>query len=89
MELEEIVALSVKHNVSDLHLCNTSAARWRRQESEPAPFHTPDIGKWLDGWLDEKQRAHWQANGQVDFALTPTADRAFAPAHFLTLGVFH
>lgn len=72
MELEEIVALSVKHNVSDLHLCNTSAARWRRQgKLEPAPFHTPDIGKWLDGWLDEKQRAHWQANGQVDFALTP------------------
>lgn len=72
MELEEIVALSVKHNVSDLHLCNTSAARWRRQgKLEPAPFHTPDIVKWLDRWLDEKQRAHWRANGQVDFALAP------------------
>ena len=72
MELEEIVALSVKHNVSDLHLCNTSAARWRRQgKLEPAPFHTPDIVKWLDTWLDEHQRAHWLANGQVDFALAP------------------
>ncbi|HHX3094705.1 TPA: hypothetical protein ACVFE1_002770, partial [Klebsiella pneumoniae] len=25
MKLEEIVALSVKHNVSDLHLCNSAA----------------------------------------------------------------
>jgi twitching motility protein PilT len=39
MELEEIVALSVKHNVSDLHLCNASAPRWRRQgKLEPAPL---------------------------------------------------
>lgn len=39
MELEEIVALSVKHNVSDLHLCNASAPRWRRRgKLEPAPF---------------------------------------------------
>lgn len=30
MELEEIVALSVKHNVSDLHLCSAYPPRWRR-----------------------------------------------------------
>ncbi|MFK3707449.1 twitching motility protein PilT [Raoultella sp. BIGb0138] len=71
MELEEIVALSVKHNVSDLHLCNASAARWRRQgKLEAAPFHSPDIAKLLNDWLNEKQLAQWQANGQVDFALT-------------------
>ncbi len=39
MKLEEIVALSVKHNVSDLHLCNSAAPRWRRQgRLEPRPF---------------------------------------------------
>lgn len=72
MELEEIVALSVKHNVSDLHLCNASAPRWRRQgKLEPAPFTSPDIGKILTDWLNAEQLAQWQACGQVDFALTP------------------
>ncbi|MGT6649760.1 hypothetical protein, partial [Escherichia coli] len=28
MNMEEIVALSVKHNVSDLHLCSAWPARW-------------------------------------------------------------
>ncbi len=30
MDMEEMVALSVKHNVSDLHLCSALPARWRR-----------------------------------------------------------
>ena len=48
MKLEEIVALSVKHNVSDLHLCNSAAPRWRRQgKLEPAPFPAPDIADLL------------------------------------------
>ena len=39
MDVEEIVALSVKHNVSDLHLCSDSPPRWRRSgRLEPAPF---------------------------------------------------
>ena len=47
MKLEEIVALSVKHNVSDLHLCNSAAPRWRRQgRLEPAPFPAPDIAEF-------------------------------------------
>ncbi len=72
MELEEIVALSVKHNVSDLHLCNASTPRWRRQgKLEPAPFTSPDIGKILADWLNAEQLAQWQACGQVDFALAP------------------
>ena len=72
MELEEIVALSVKHNVSDLHLCNASAPRWRRQgKLEPAPFTSPDISKILHDWLNAEQLAQWQASGQVDFALAP------------------
>ena len=72
MELEEIVTLSVKHNVSDLHLCNASAPRWRRQgKLEPAPFTSPDIGKILADWLNAEQLAQWQSCGQVDFALAP------------------
>ncbi len=47
MNMEEIVALSVKHNVSDLHLCNAWPARWRiRGKVEIAPFTTP--GKAAD-----------------------------------------
>ncbi|QGN39721.1 type IV pilus twitching motility protein PilT [Klebsiella oxytoca] len=85
MELEEIVALSVKHNVSDLHLCNASAPRWRRQgKLEPAPFTSPDISKILHDWLNAEQLAQWQASGQVDFALAPVGGprlRASAFAH--------
>lgn len=47
MNMEEIVALSVKHNVSDLHLCNAWPARWRiGGKVETAPFTTP--GKAAD-----------------------------------------
>jgi twitching motility protein PilT len=38
MDVEEIVALSVKHNVSDLHLCSDSPPRWRRQALNPHRF---------------------------------------------------
>ena len=70
MKLEEIVALSVKHNVSDLHLCNSAAPRWRRQgRLEPAPFPAPDIANLLNDWLDAAQLLHWQEHGQIDFAL--------------------
>ncbi|EPV8875308.1 type IV pili twitching motility protein PilT, partial [Shigella sonnei] len=42
MNMEEIVALSVKHNVSDLHLCSAWPARWRiRGLMEAAPFEAP------------------------------------------------
>jgi twitching motility protein PilT len=85
MKLEEIVALSVKHNVSDLHLCNSAAPRWRRQgKLEPAPFPAPDIADLLNDWLDAAQLQHWQEHGQIDFALTLACGsrlRASAFAH--------
>lgn len=85
MKLEEIVALSVKHNVSDLHLCNSAAPRWRRQgKLEPAPFPAPDIPDLLNCWLDAAQLQHWQEQGQIDFALTLACGlrlRASAFAH--------
>ncbi|VDR24709.1 twitching motility protein [Raoultella terrigena] len=89
MELEEIVALSVKHNVSDLHLCNASAPRWRRQgRLESAPFTSPEIGKILAQWLNDEQQAQWRANGQVDFALAlPGGPRLRASAFAHTRGL--
>ncbi|PLL16422.1 twitching motility protein PilT, partial [Klebsiella pneumoniae] len=85
MKLEEIVALSVKHNVSDLHLCNSAAPRWRRQgRLQPAPFPAPDIANLLNDWLDAAQLLHWQEHGQIDFALNLACGarlRASAFAH--------
>ncbi|EEQ1552309.1 hypothetical protein FYT10_09505 [Escherichia coli] len=58
MNMEEIVALSVKHNVSDLHLCSAWPARWRiRGLMEAAPFDAPDVEELLREWLDDDQRA--------------------------------
>ena len=71
MDVEEIVALSVKHNVSDLHLCSDSPPLWRRTgRLEPAPFPSPDLGALLKAWLNDEQQGIWWANGQVDFAAT-------------------
>ena len=57
MDVEEIVALSVKHNVSDLHLCSDSPPRWRRTgRLEPAPFPPPDVGALLKAWLNDEQQ---------------------------------
>lgn len=71
MDMEEIVALSVKHNVSDLHLCSNSPPRWRRQgRLEPAPFPAPDIETFLKQRLSDEQQGQWWANGQVDFAVS-------------------
>ena len=93
MELEEIVALSVKHNVSDLHLCSAYPPRWRRLgKLEPAPFTSPDVEKILTRWLNDPQLAQWRADGQVDFALAlPNGPRlrasAFAHARGLSLAL--
>ena len=71
MNMEEIVALSVKHNVSDLHLCSAWPARWRiRGRMEAAPFDTPDVEELLREWLDDDQRAILLENGQLDFAVS-------------------
>ncbi|ELN2575511.1 type IV pilus twitching motility protein PilT [Enterobacter kobei] len=71
MDVEEMVALSVNHNVSDLHLCSDSPPRWRRSgRLEPAPFPPPDVGALLKAWLNDEQQGSWWAHGQVDFAVT-------------------
>lgn len=73
MDIQEIVALSVKHNVSDLHLCSHRAVRWRRSgQLEIAPFSTVDPDILLEEWLSEAQQQQWQQHKQLDFALSLT-----------------
>lgn len=93
MEIQEIVALSVKHNVSDLHLCRGATARWRRGGLlEPAPFLSPEPEALLQGWLSEPQQAQWLAQGQLDFAIALQAGprlraSAFRHAHGVSLAL--
>ncbi|MCA1921198.1 type IV pilus twitching motility protein PilT [Buttiauxella noackiae] len=71
MDIEEIVALSVKHNVSDLHLCAQLPARWRRRgRLEPLPENVPLPATLLDTWLTNGQREELEKHGQLDFAVT-------------------
>ncbi|RJT23130.1 type IV pilus twitching motility protein PilT [Buttiauxella izardii] len=71
MDIEEIVALSVKHNVSDLHLCTQLPARWRRQgRLEPLPENAPAPETLLDSWLSSAQKEQLEDTGQLDFAVS-------------------
>ncbi|ATX96901.1 MULTISPECIES: type IV pilus twitching motility protein PilT [Citrobacter] len=86
MNMEEIVALSVKHNVSDLHLCNAWPARWRRHgKVESAPFTAPDVENLLMCWLSEQQQVQLQEQGQIDFAVTLTDSRRLRASAFVHL----
>ncbi len=87
MVMEEIVALSVKHNVSDLHLCSNAPPRWRRRgKIEPAPFPPPEVNALLQAWLSDEQQGAWMANGHVDFAVTLGEQRLRASAFAHTRG---
>ncbi|WP_029591076.1 type IV pilus twitching motility protein PilT [Franconibacter pulveris] len=71
MDMDELVALSVKHNVSDLHLCSALPARWRRRgRLEPVPHPLPEPETLLGEWLNETQRSELAFNGQLDFAVS-------------------
>lgn len=71
MDIQEIVALSVKHNVSDLHLCSSANARWRRRgKLEIAPFPAPDPEALMASWLSDGQRQAWQRYRQLDFSVS-------------------
>lgn len=84
MDMEEIVALSVKHNVSDLHLCSDSPPRWRRLgKLEPAPFPAPDVVQLLKEWLSDEQQGVWWADGHVDFAVSLTGGQRLRASAFV------
>ncbi len=75
MDLDEVVALSVKHNAADLHLCSGHLPHWRRQGGlEPIPQQTALDGDWLETflqqWLSGVQHDELEASGHVDFAIT-------------------
>ncbi|MGP3591390.1 type IV pilus twitching motility protein PilT [Vagococcus sp. WN89Y] len=87
MDIEEIVELSVKHNVSDLHLCSNGLPRWRqRGRLEVAPFTQPDISALINTSLSEAQRSQWREQGQVDFALATQHGRRVRAAAFTRHG---
>lgn len=87
MDIEEIVELSVKHNVSDLHLCSGHPPRWRQLgKLQPAPFECPDIIALINAYLSEVQQCQWQEQGQVDFAMITTRGRRLRAAAFLRHG---
>lgn len=75
MDIEEIVALSVKHNAGDLHLCSGHYPFWRcngRLERIEGEGVMQD--EWLESfalrWLSTAQHQELARSGQVDFALT-------------------
>ncbi|MDZ7277422.1 type IV pilus twitching motility protein PilT [Pantoea eucrina] len=75
MELDDIVALSVKHNAADLHLCSGLLPHWRRQGVlEPLPDARALPMAWLEQFSQQRlthaQRDTLEACGHVDFALT-------------------
>lgn len=72
MDMQEMVALSVKHNVSDLHLRSDGAVHWRRQgRLEPAPFSAPEPQRLLQSWLSKAAFEKWEKEQQCDFAVQP------------------
>ncbi|EAN1324701.1 type IV pilus twitching motility protein PilT [Salmonella enterica] len=84
MNMEEIVTLSVKHNVSDLHLCNAWPARWRKQgRMENAPFTAPDVDRLLLDWLNDAQQYQWRTHGQLDFAVSLSGTRRLRASAFI------
>ncbi|MHA6312577.1 MULTISPECIES: type IV pilus twitching motility protein PilT [Pantoea] len=75
MNLDEMVALSVKHNAADLHLCSGHLPYWRRQgklEAIPQQARLPSawMEQFVTQWLDNLQRQQLECDGQLDFALT-------------------
>jgi len=75
MDIEEIVALSVKHNAGDLHLCSGHYPFWRcNGRLERIEGEAVMQNEWLESfalrWLSTAQHQELARSGQVDFALT-------------------
>ncbi|WP_409308002.1 type IV pilus twitching motility protein PilT [Pectobacterium sp. B1J-3] len=75
MDIDEWVALSVKHNASDLHLCSGHPPVLRidgrlQPENTLPRLGTDQLEQWCATWLASTQRQRLQQSGQVDGALT-------------------
>ena len=75
MDIEEIVALSVKQKVGDLHLCSGHPPFWRRDglleclTDQPIICQT-ELEQFAQHYLSAGQQDELQQNGQLDFAFT-------------------
>ncbi|MCX8956960.1 type IV pilus twitching motility protein PilT [Erwinia psidii] len=75
MDIEDMVALSVKHNAGDLHLCSGYPPFWRRdgqlqKMADLLPVSNQMLENVAQAWLDRIQQEHFTRAGQIDFALT-------------------
>ncbi|AEF47329.1 twitching motility protein [Serratia sp. AS12] len=93
MDIDEFVALSVKHNASDLHLCAGHQPMLRidgeLQPLERAEILTQERMHQLCGaLLQPPQRQHLQQHGQLDLALMLAGDIRLRANFFLqSLGI--
>ncbi|CAK9884267.1 MAG: putative protein YggR [Candidatus Erwinia impunctatus] len=86
MDIETIVADSVKHNAGDLHLCGGYSPFWRCSgeliQREEYPLLSDQMLISLsERWLTALQREGLQREGQVDFVLS-LADGTRLRGHF-------
>lgn len=77
MELDEIIALSVKHNASDLHLCCGHFPWWRchgqlEALNNAAPVTGQQISNFCERWLGRLQQQQLSRQGHCDLAITAT-----------------
>lgn len=93
MDIGEFVALSVKHNASDLHLC-TGHRPMLRIDGELQPLAgaekltEPKMHRLCNALLQPQQRQQLQQQGQLDLALTLAGDIRLRANFFLqSLGV--
>lgn len=75
MELTELIARSVKHNASDLHLCCGEFPRWRRENRIYIIPHTEKLtNAWFDVFFSQRITARLQQQlaeqGHCDFAFS-------------------
>ena len=87
MELDEIVALSVKHNASDLHLCCGHFPWWRchgqlEALDQMAPVTGQQLSDFCERWLGARQKQELTQQGQCDLAITVTGGTRLRAALF-------
>ncbi len=82
MNMEEIVTLSVKHNVSDLHCVTPACAMAQTRTHGDCAFTAPDVDRLLLDWLNDAQQYQWRTHGQLDFAVSLSGTRRLRASAF-------